>query len=134
MALKRSVIEGNILYTEVTGVFSSDDAIEALNALPEYFSEGEIYEVLFIANGTRGAFNSHEEHVQVVIVQSMVLAKAKGGAIALVSEEDLFFGLFRSAETQLENESINAEIKSFRSLDVAINWIKETRDKSKKRI
>ena len=106
-----------LIVTHFGGLHTYDDAEEALNELLEINKvKKQIYEIVINDDDIKLDFTSAEEQLIFDKVKS-TFGKFESGALAVVANYDLVFGLSRMLATDIENEQIIVSV--FRSEDLA---------------
>ena len=125
MLIKRQLEEDDIIVTHFGGLHTYDDAEKSLNELLEINKgKNQIYEIVINYDDITLRFNREEEQALSDKVKS-TFEKFDYGALAIVANLDIVFGLSRMLEASIENERI--AISVFRSEELARKWIQEMR-------
>ena len=125
MKKQRQIEKDGLIVTHFGGLHTYDDAEEALNELLEINNDpDQIYEIVINDDDIILSFSRGEEKLLIDKVKS-IYGKFQKGALAIVAESDIIFGLSRMLGISIENEFIAVSV--FRSEDLARKWIEEIR-------
>lgn len=126
MVKHRQIEKDGLVVTRFSGRHTYKDASKTLDELCE-LNKGniEIYEIVINDNDIILDFSREEEKLLYSKVES-TFANFVRGALAVVADNDLVFGLSRMLEISIQNERI--AIAVFRSEALARKWIQEIRE------
>ncbi|MBU0985826.1 MAG: hypothetical protein KKH68_01125 [Proteobacteria bacterium] len=125
MKKQRQIEKDGLIVTHFGGLHTYEDAAEALNELLE-INKGkkQIYEIVINDDDIKLDFTRVEEQLIFGKVKS-TFENFDHGALAVVANHDIVFGLSRMLAITIENEQIAVSV--FRSEDLARKWIQEMR-------
>ena len=125
MVKHRTVDRDGLIVTRFSGIHTFQDATKALDELIVLSKDRrEIYEIVLNDEDIKLDFKKEEEQLLIRKVQS-TFSQFDKGALAVVANSDLIFGLSRMLEVSIQNERIAVAV--FRSEALARKWIKEIR-------
>lgn len=126
MKRQRQAEKDGLIVTHFGGLHTYDNAKEALEELPLInHNKKQIYEIVINDDDIKLDFSREEEQHLIDKVKS-IFGKFERGALAIVTNHDLVFGLSRMLEMTIENEQIVVSL--FRTEDSARKWIQEARE------
>lgn len=124
MAHSRFTDADGILVTVIFGEIKLDEIKGLQDELPDYFSNGELYELVIHNEGVKMSLSSQDSIASADNVKK-IMKSVKRAAIAFVTDEDFVFGLCRQLQIRSENDFI--QMCAFRTEDTARKWINEMR-------
>jgi hypothetical protein len=114
--------ERNLTTFTVAGQTTAEEQIRALD---EFYSSEPTLHTIWDFRQITGQRISTEDLKRIIGRERQQTSLRAGGKTALVTKTDLDFGLGRMADTFAELEKLPYEIRTFRSIDKAIEWLEE---------
>ena len=97
--------------------------VKQIDVLRDFYAGTPTANVLWDMRNIEGSRISSEELEKIIIFIKRHSDKRPPGKTALVSTNDLDFGLSMVSYAYAENENLPWKIRPFRSMDEAIEWI-----------
>ncbi|MDY6989483.1 MAG: hypothetical protein SWQ30_15665 [Thermodesulfobacteriota bacterium] len=126
MKKQRQSEKDGLIVTYFCGLHTYEDAVEALNELLE-MNRGakQIYEIVINEADMKLNFTRAEEQL-ITDKAKATFENFERGALAVVANHDVIFGLSRMLATTIENDQIAVSV--FRTEGLAREWIQEMRE------
>lgn len=126
MKKQRQIEKDGLIVTYFCGLHTYRDAEEALDELLEIDGEAkQVHEIVINDADMKLDFTRAEEQL-IIDKAKATFEKFERGALAVVANHDVVFGLSRMLATTIENDQIAVSV--FRTEGLARKWIQEMRE------